>query len=192
MKDICGKIQYKNKDYSLVFNLNVMEKIQEEYGSLEAWGKLTDGEEGEPNAKAVIFGFTEMLNEGIDIANDENGTDDKPLTLKQVGRMISDYGLENATKTMNKTVIESTKSEERRYRLFHSSCLSVQSFTCTTWAPVPFRTPSAVMITLLIVESEGTAYMISVMIPSITLRRPRAPILRSMARSAMASSASGS
>lgn len=113
MKDICGKIQYKNKDYSLVFNLNVMEKIQEEYGSLEAWGKLTDGEEGEPNAKAVIFGFTEMLNEGIDMANEESGTDDKPLTLKQVGRMISDYGLDDATKTMNKTVIESTKNEEK-------------------------------------------------------------------------------
>ena len=112
MKDFNGKIQYKDKEYSLVFNLNVMEKIQEEYGSIEEWGNLT-GANGEPNAKAVIFGFTEMLNEGIDIQNEENGTNDKFLTLKQVGRMITEIGLQNATMKLNETVIESTKSEEK-------------------------------------------------------------------------------
>lgn len=111
MKDMCGNIQYKGRDYKLVFNLNVMEAIQEEYGSLTAWGDLTDGSAREPNAKAVIFGFTQMINEGIDICNEENGTDDKPLTVKQVGRMITEYGLLEATKTMNKTVIDSTQSE---------------------------------------------------------------------------------
>lgn len=113
MKDINGKIQYKEKEYTLVFNLNVMESIQEEYGSLDKWGELTDGKSGEPNAKAVIFGFTQMLNEGIDIENEENGTDIKPLTLKQVGRMITEVGLDRATATLNQTVIESTKSEEK-------------------------------------------------------------------------------
>jgi hypothetical protein len=111
MKDMCGHIQYKEKDYKLVFNLNVMEAIQEEYGSVERWGDLTDGGEGEPNAKAVIFGFTQMLNEGIDITNDEEGTNDKPLTLKQVGRMITEVGLREATKSMQDTVIKSTESE---------------------------------------------------------------------------------
>lgn len=111
MKDMCGNIQYKGRDYKLVFNLNVMEAVQEEYGSLSAWGDLTDGSEGEPNAKAVIFGFTQMLNEGIDISNEENGTDDKPLTLKQVGRMITEYGLIKATQKMQDTVVKSTESE---------------------------------------------------------------------------------
>ena len=111
MKDINGKIQYKDKEYKLVFNLNVMERIQEEYGSIEKWGDMTSG--GEPNAKAVIFGFTEMLNEGIDIENEENGTDIKPLTLKQVGRMITEIGFENATEKLSKTVVESTKSGEK-------------------------------------------------------------------------------
>jgi hypothetical protein len=110
MKDFNGKIQYKDREYKLVFNLNVMERIQEEYGSIEKWGDMT-GANGEPNAKAVIFGFTEMLNEGIDIDNEENGSDIKPLTLKQVGRMITEIGLQNATLTLNETVIESTKSE---------------------------------------------------------------------------------
>ena len=113
MKDINGSIQYKGKDYKLVFNLNVMEVIQEKYESLEKWGNLTDGQSGEPNAKAVIFGFTAMLNEGIDIDNEENGTDIKPLTEKQVGRMITEVGLLEATKTLNKTVVDSTQSAEK-------------------------------------------------------------------------------
>ena len=115
MKDINGKIQYKGHDYTLAFNLNVMESIQNEYGSLDAWGSLTDGSgnNGEPNAKAVIFGFAEMINEGIDIENEENGTDIKPLSLKQVGRMITEIGLTNATTTLNETVVASTKGDEK-------------------------------------------------------------------------------
>ena len=113
MKDIEGKITVNDKEYSLVFNLNVMEEIQEEHGTLEKWGNLTDGTSGEPNAKAVIFGFTAMINEGIDIQNDKNGTNEKPLTNKQVGRLITEYGLINATKKLNDTVIESTKNNEK-------------------------------------------------------------------------------
>ena len=114
MKDFNGEIQYNGTIYKLVFNLNVMEKIQEEYGSLDAWGSLTDGtNKGEPDAKAVIFGFTEMINEGIDISNDENETDIKPLTKKQVGRLITEIGLANATEKLNDTVVNSTKGEEK-------------------------------------------------------------------------------
>lgn len=113
MKDISGKIQYNGKEYALVFNLNVMERIQEEYGSVDKWASLTDGTSGEPNAKAVIFGFTEMLNEGIDIANDENGTCDKPFTTKQVGRIITDVGIVAATKNLNDTVVNSIQSTEK-------------------------------------------------------------------------------
>ena len=142
MKDFEGHVQYKNHDYRLAFNLNVMEIVQEKYGSLEAWVELTDGvayakkayeeknkgkfwedlpakdkavltKNAEPNAKAVIFGFTEMINEGIEIENEENGTNIPPMTLKQVGRMISDIGLGAATAKLNETVIESTKGEEK-------------------------------------------------------------------------------
>lgn len=113
MKDFNGKIQYKDREYSLVFNLNVMEKIQEEYGSVEEWGKLTDGASGEPNAKAVIFGFTEMLNEGIDIENEDNGTDLKPFTKRQVGRIITEIGFGDATSVLNETVVKSTESQEK-------------------------------------------------------------------------------
>ena len=113
MKEMRNEIEYKGQKYNLVFNLNVMEVIQDEYGTLDNWGALTDVANGEPNAKAVVFGFTAMINEGIDIDNEENGTDIKPLTHKQVGRMLTEIGLREATKKMNNTVIESTKSDEK-------------------------------------------------------------------------------
>lgn len=113
MKDYMNEITYNGEKYVLVFNLNVMDAIQEEYGTIERWGELTDGADGEPNAKAVIFGFREMLNEGIDIENEENGTDKPFLSLKKVGRIISEIGFENATSTLNETVVESIKDEEK-------------------------------------------------------------------------------
>ena len=115
MKEISKTLEYKGKNYNLVFNLNVMEVIQDKYGTLENWGKLTDGAEndGEPNAKAVIFGITAMLNEGIDIENEENGTSEKMLTNKQVGRMITDIGLQSSAQLMNGVVVDSTQSAEK-------------------------------------------------------------------------------
>ena len=113
MKEMRTEIEYKGTTFNLVFDLNVMEEIQDEYGTLDEWGKLTDGSTGEPNAKAVIFGFTAMLNEGIDIDNEEKGLNLKPFTHKQVGRILTEIGLREATLKMNKTVVESTKSEEK-------------------------------------------------------------------------------
>lgn len=115
MKDINGEIQYKDMTYKLVFNLNVMEEIQGKYETLDNWGKLTDGTvKGEVDVPAVLFGFMQMLNEGIEIWNDENPSEQRPLlTKKQVGRILTEYGLANATSVMNETVIASTKGEEK-------------------------------------------------------------------------------
>lgn len=114
MKDISKTLEYKGKEYKLVFDLNVMQAIQEEYGSLDKWAELTEGKDGEPNAKAVIFGFTQMLNEGIDIANEENGTKELPLTLKQVGRMLTAIGMDSAAQTMQEAVVDSTKGDDSK------------------------------------------------------------------------------
>lgn len=110
-------MSWKGVDYTLVFNLNVMEEIQEEYGSVGKWGALTDNAQ-EPNAKAVIFGLTAMINEGIDIDNEENQGKKsyKPkefLTKKQVGRMLTEVGLEDATASLNDAVIKSVASDEK-------------------------------------------------------------------------------
>lgn len=113
IKEVSSKITYKDKDYKLVFNLNVMEKIQDEYKTVEKWGKLTDGKAGEVNVKALVFGITEMINEAIDIDNDENGTKDPFVTHKQVGRILTEIGIKKAAENMNKLVVESTKDDSK-------------------------------------------------------------------------------
>lgn len=111
MKDYKFTFNVDGNDYSLVFNLNVMESIQAKYGSVQKWGRLTDNKKGEPNAKALIFGFTEMVNEAIEIENDEMGTNKPLLSLKQVGRIITKAGIQESAKQLNKAITESVKDE---------------------------------------------------------------------------------
>ena len=143
MQDVISSFEVDGVVYPFVFNLNVMELIQKEYGSLDAWGDLTDGEayalreflsknpqcdeydwaelpaeekvryKGEPDAHAVIYGFTEMINEGIDMENEKRCAEGleplREVTQRQVGRLLTKYGLAKATQKMNQTVIESTQ-----------------------------------------------------------------------------------
>lgn len=112
MKDYKFDFDIDGKNYALVFNLNVMEAIQSKYGSVQKWAKLTDNKNGkESNVKALIFGFTEMINEAIEIENEEKGTDKPLLTLKQVGRLITKAGLQNSSEQLNKAIIDSVKDD---------------------------------------------------------------------------------
>ena len=43
MKEMRNEIEYKGNKYLIVFNINVMEAIQQEYGTIENWGNLTEG-----------------------------------------------------------------------------------------------------------------------------------------------------
>lgn len=108
-----GVIEYKGEQYKLAFNLNVIESIQEEYGSIQKWGELTDLSSEEPNFKAVSFGITAMINEWLDMYNEENGTNRPFLTRKKVNRMLTEVGFMEMTEKMNDTVIEATKSDEK-------------------------------------------------------------------------------
>jgi hypothetical protein len=112
MKDYKFELKTEEKTYQLVFNLNVMQEIQEEYGTLEKWGELTDGKSGEVNVKALIFGLTAMMNEAIDMRNEEEGTNDPMFTKKQVGRIITKAGVEKSAEALNNAIVESTKSDE--------------------------------------------------------------------------------
>ena len=113
IKEVSSKLTYRDKEYKLVFNLNVMEKIQDEYKTLDNWGALTDGSESEVNIKALVFGITEMINEAIDIDNDDNGTNEPFVTHKKVGRMLTEIGIEKAAQNMNNLVVESTKDDSK-------------------------------------------------------------------------------
>ena len=107
MKEVLSKIEYKGKEYKIYFNLNVMEAIQQEYGTLDHWGSLTDGKGGEVDIKALTFGFTEMINEGIEISNEDNGTNEPLLSRKAVGRMLTSIGLDKVTEDLNDLIIKS-------------------------------------------------------------------------------------
>ena len=56
---------------------------------------------------------SKVLNEGVDEWNDEHEEKREFFTEKQVGRIISELGAQNVAQTMNKTVIDSTKSDEK-------------------------------------------------------------------------------
>ena len=113
MKDYKFDFEVEGVNYPLVFNLNVMETIQEEFGSVQKWGELTDGKGEEVNVKALKFGLTEMINEGIEIENETLEEKRPLLTTKQVGRLITKMGLEKTAENLNNAVIESTKSNEK-------------------------------------------------------------------------------
>lgn len=114
MKETSREIEYKGKKYKIYFNLNVMEAIQDEYKTLDAWGSLTDGSSGETNIKALLFGFREMLNEGIEISNEETGSNEPLLTKKQVGRILTEIGIDNATRNINEVVVESAGEDDSK------------------------------------------------------------------------------
>lgn len=113
LRDYIFDLEVENKNYQLIFNLNVMQDIQEEYETLENWGDLTDGKNKEVNVKALIFGLTSMINEAIEIKNEEQGSNEPLLSKKQVGRLITKVGIEKTALKLNEAVVEATKSDQK-------------------------------------------------------------------------------
>jgi hypothetical protein len=111
MKNTVVYIETDEKKIPLVFNLNVMEEIQEQYGSLDKWGEITQGD-GEPKVKDLKAGIIAMINEGIDIENENNGTNEPMMTLKQVGRLMTEVGIGEIVNKIREITIASTKSED--------------------------------------------------------------------------------
>lgn len=113
MKDAYSEYSYNGEKYKLVFNLNVMEDIQNEYGTIDAWGKASTVGSGEINIKAVKYGFIAMTNEGIDIDNELNGTKRPPITARQAGRIMSELGLDKVGEMIREIVIKSTPDSKK-------------------------------------------------------------------------------
>ena len=108
------KITYLETDsekFPLAFTLNVMESIQDEYGTLSEWSELIRNQK-EPNIKALKFFITEAINEGIDIENEKSGETRVPITSAKAGRIITEIGFQKVAKTINKMVSESVKTKE--------------------------------------------------------------------------------
>ena len=114
MKDRMGTLTDGERSWPIVNNLNVMETIQQEFGSWSAWADKTVTRNGEKeiDIRALKFGIMTMINEGIDIQNEETGENRPFVTMKQVGRILTAVGIEEATQTMQKTVVDSVETEE--------------------------------------------------------------------------------
>ena len=108
-------IEYKGQKYEMVFDMNVIETLQNKYGSFNKWSDLVQPTKKgvECNIEALKFGICEALNEGIDIANEDREEKIDFLTLKKVGRIITDLGLKEVNEKVQNAVIESVKSEEK-------------------------------------------------------------------------------
>ena len=108
------KITYLETDsekFPLAFTLNVMEALQDEYGTLSEWSELIRNQK-EPNIKALKFFITEAINEGIDIENEKSDEKRISITSAKAGRIITEIGFQKVAKTINKMVSESVKTKE--------------------------------------------------------------------------------
>ena len=104
-------IETNDRKYPIVFNINVMEEIQEAYGSLGAWGEIVENANGgEPRVKDLKIGLMFMINEGIDIENEEKGEKRPMLNAKQVGRLIGEVGFQTITQVIQNLTIDSTNT----------------------------------------------------------------------------------
>lgn len=113
MKENRETLEYKGKEYEIAFGINVLIAIQAKYGTFTKWMDLASGKDtGEFDLKAIVFAYTEALNEGIDIANEEKGEKTEPLTEKQVGRMIMSLGLEGAYSKLSDAAAAAVKTDD--------------------------------------------------------------------------------
>lgn len=114
MKDKIGYLHTGDKDYPIVFNLNVLEEIQEQYGSLSGWADMVETKDTDniPKIGDLKKGILSMINEAIDITNESSETKQEFVTLKQLGRIITSAGLENVLKAIKDLSISSTENEQ--------------------------------------------------------------------------------
>lgn len=114
MKDKMVHFVTENRTYPLCFNLNVMEEIQDQYGSISAWGEKVSSNKSEPNIKDLKNGLMIMINEGIEIENEIEGNNTPLLNSKQVGRIISEIGFDEILKKVMETAKNSTNTGENK------------------------------------------------------------------------------
>ena len=111
MIDKITYLETDSKKFPLAFTLNVMEALQDEYGTLSEWSELIRNQK-EPNIKALKFFITEAINEGIDIENEKSDEKRTSITSAKAGRIITEIGFQKVAKTINKMVSESVKTKE--------------------------------------------------------------------------------
>lgn len=115
MKDRIGYIETKKRTYPICFNLNVLEEIQDTYGSLSNWGNVVESKEKDNmNIKDLKKGLMIMINEAIDMENDNLPVEERKdlVNEKQVGRIISEVGFEETGKIITDLAKKSNENDD--------------------------------------------------------------------------------
>ena len=130
MLDIIKHLEIGDKKYPMVATINVLEKIQQEYGTIEKWQKLMLGfkeetkkdkkgnetielvETNEISLKDMKFFVLESINEGIDIENEKLTEKREFITEKQAGRIITQIGVSQMLDEITSLLNNSNRSSE--------------------------------------------------------------------------------
>lgn len=98
-------IKYLDEEqkYPIVFDINVIDEMQDEYGSIDKWQKKLE----EGNLKCVKKTFTSAINEAYDILGK-----DETVTEKQVGRLLTEIDYQKAFIVLTGLVGESVDGGE--------------------------------------------------------------------------------
>ncbi len=123
MKDVFRHISAGGKEYPLAFNLNVIECVQDRYGSMSKFAEALSpgvdeqGKQIEPKMHDVKFIYATCINEGIEMENDpecqyykKRDEPRKLLNEKQVGRILG--GVLEATSVIKNLVTDSNRSKD--------------------------------------------------------------------------------
>lgn len=102
------------KSYPMMFTLNVIEDIQEAFGSLENWENEVMPKNGEPNIKSFKKTIAFMINEGIDFENEEKNKKEPFVTEKKVGRIITAVGFGKTNEIFAQLVRDSNVTTEEK------------------------------------------------------------------------------
>ena len=111
MVDKINYLETKTEKFPLVFTLNVMEAIQEKYGTIENWSNLIQ-RDGEPDIKALKFFITEAINEGLEIEAERTGEKRKAITSKKAGRILTEIGLSGTASKIMATISDSVEMDK--------------------------------------------------------------------------------
>ena len=107
-------LEVGEKKYPVMFTLNVIEVIQEAFGSLGKWENEVIPKSGEPNIKSFKKTIAFMINEGIDFENDELGKKEPFVSEKKVGRIITAVGFKKVNETFLQCVRDSNVITEEK------------------------------------------------------------------------------
>ncbi len=117
MTDKIGYLVTKDRSYPICMNINVVEDIQNKYGSIPKWGEVVANKDSDViNIKDLKIGVLLMINEAIDIENSKKAPEERVpfVNERELGRILTEVGLDNAKNIIFDLAKESNSTEDNQ------------------------------------------------------------------------------